>query len=389
MAKKNNTLKSSTINNSSPLVSLYWDCQNVKVSEERAEFLQAFAKEQGDVICQKAYSNWQRENKKYAKFLSGIGFQRINVPSFTRNSVDNQLIVDCIEEAYSNTSANIFIIVSGDGDFTSLGHVLKNKGKKVIIFAQQGGVSQSLIDIADESHIIERLDEEKSKLPSFRDRSLLDRALTHRSYINENPSAGEDNERLEFLGDAVLNFISGAFLYNYDPAMKMSESQLTRLRAKLVEEQQLAIFAKKLDLAKEMRLGHGAIKEGGRRNSSLRSDTFEAVVGAYFLDSGIEAVITFIEPLLSSAIRDLCSTETTLDNSILVDSKGRFQQWALANFVEKPEYFVIDESGPDHAKEFTAVVRVKGKVYGVGTGRRKQDAEKRAAEAALKKVGVE
>ncbi|MFP5268941.1 ribonuclease III [Coleofasciculus sp.] len=387
MAKKNNTLKSSTINNSSPLVSLYWDCQNVKVSQERAEFLQAFANEQGDVICQKAYSNWQRENKDYAKFLSGIGFKRINVPSFTRNSVDNQLIVDCIEEAYSNASANIFIIVSGDGDFTSLGHVLKNKGKKVIIFAQQGGVSQSLIDIADESHIIERLDE-ISKLPSFRDPSLLNRALTHRSYINENPSAGEDNERLEFLGDAVLNFISGAFLYNYDPAMKMSESQLTRLRAKLVEEQQLAIFAKELDLSKKMRLGHGAIKEGGRRNPSLLSDTFEAVVGAYFLDSGIEAVITFIKPLLSSAIRDLCSTETTLDNSILVDSKGRFQQWALEKFVQNPEYFIIDESGLDHAKEFTAEVRVNGKVYGVGKGRRKQDAEKLAAEAALKKVGV-
>ncbi|MEQ9233346.1 ribonuclease III [Coleofasciculus sp. E2-BRE-01] len=388
MAQKNKTLKSSTTNNSSPLVSLYWDCQNVKVSQERAEFLQAFANEQGDVICQKAYSNWQRENKKYAKFLSGIGFQRINVPSLTRNSVDNQLIVDCIEEAYSNASANIFIIASGDGDFTSLGHVLKNKGKKVIIFAQQGGVSQSLIDIADESHIIERLDE-ISKLPSFRNPSLLNRALTHRSYINENPSAGEDNERLEFLGDAVLNFISGAFLYNYDPAMKMNESQLTRLRSKLVEGQQLAVFAKELDLAKKMRLGNGAIKEGGRKNSSLLSDTFEAVVGAYFLDSGIDAVITFIEPLLSSAIRDLCSTETTLDNSILVDSKGRFQEWALANFVENPEYFIIDESGLDHAKEFTAEVRVKGKVYGVGKGRRKQDAEKRAAEAALKKVEVE
>ena len=383
MPKTNKTSKNSILHNSLPLVSLYWDCQNVKVSPDRAEFLNNFAKEQGDVICQKAYSNWQRENKKYAKLLSGIGFQRINVPSSTKNSVDNQLIVDCIEEAYSNTSANIFIIASGDGDFTSLGHVLKKKGKKVIIFAQQGGVSQSLIDIADESHIIERLDE-ISKLPSFRDPSLLQRALTHRSYINENPSAGEDNERLEFLGDAVLNFISGAFLYNYDPAIKMSESQLTRLRAKLVEEQQLARFAKDLELAKKMRLGNGAFKEGGRRNSSLLSNTFEAVVGAYFLDSGIEAVRILIEPLFSSAIREICSTETKLDSSSLVDAKGRFQQWALANFVQNPEYFIIDESGPDHAKEFTAEVRVNGKVYGVGTGRRKQDAEKRAAEAALK-----
>ncbi|HEY9675455.1 MAG TPA: ribonuclease III [Waterburya sp.] len=224
------------------------------------------------------------------------------------------------------------------------------------------------------------------KLPVIQDEKLLRQALTHRSYVNEHPDAGEHNERLEFLGDAVLGFLVGELLYKRYP--EMSEAQLTRLRSNLVDEKQLAKFATQLSIGEQMRLGKGAIKEGGRENPSLLSDTFEAYIAAHFLESGIDAVRNFVEPLFKSVADSIVFPQSDADSKSLVDSKGRFQQWALAKFVQNPEYIIVAESGPDHAKEFTAEVQVKGKVYGVGKGRRKQDAEKRAAEAALKKVGL-
>ena len=225
------------------------------------------------------------------------------------------------------------------------------------------------------------------QLPTIKNETLRLSALTHRSYVNEHPKAGEHNERLEFLGDAVLGFVVGELLYIRYP--DLSEAHLTRLRSNLVDEKQLAKFASQVGIGEEMRLGKGAEKEGGRQNPALLSDTFEAYMAAYYIESGIEAVRQFIHPLFSSVADSIVSQQSDAEPRNLVDAKGRFQQWALANFVENPEYFIIDESGLDHAKEFTAEVRVKGKVYGVGKGRRKQDAEKRAAEAALKKVEVE
>lgn len=224
------------------------------------------------------------------------------------------------------------------------------------------------------------------KLPTFKDETLWQRAFTHRSYVNENPGAGEHNERLEFLGDAVLGFLIGELLYKRYP--QMSEAELTRLRSALVDEKQLAKFATQLGIGNLMRLGKGAIKEGGRQNPSLLSDTFEAYIGAYFLDAGIEAVRNFVQPLFMSVADSIVFPQSEADPKNLVDPKNRFQQWALAKFVQNPEYLIIDESGPDHAKEFTAEVSVNGIVYGVGKGRRKQDAEKRAADAALRKVGL-
>lgn len=224
------------------------------------------------------------------------------------------------------------------------------------------------------------------KLPVIQDEKLLRQALTHRSYVNEHPDAGEHNERLEFLGDAVLGFLVGELLYKRYP--DINEAQLTRLRSNLVDEKQLAKFATQLGIGEQMRLGKGAIKEGGRENPSLLSDTFEAYIAAYFLESGVDAVRNFVEPLFKSVADSIVFPQSNTDSKSLVDSKGRFQQWALAKFVQNPEYIIIAESGPDHAKEFTAEVQVKGKVYGVGKGRRKQDAEKQAAEAALKKVGL-
>ena len=225
------------------------------------------------------------------------------------------------------------------------------------------------------------------KLPPLRDKNLLEQALTHRSYINEHPGAGEDNERLEFLGDAVLGFLVGEFLYRRYKTL--SEAQLTRLRSLLVDEQQLAQLGKELGLGQLMLLGRGAEKDRARESPSLLSDAFEAIIGAYFLDSGIDAVCNYVKPFFVPIADHLVVPQSEVDSQHLVDSKNRFQQWALAHIGETPKYIIIDESGLDHAKEFKAQVSVKGKVYGVGKGRRKQEAEKRAAEAALKQLGLD
>lgn len=215
------------------------------------------------------------------------------------------------------------------------------------------------------------------EIPPFHDRALLQQALTHRSYINEHPDAGEHNERLEFLGDAVLNFLSGEFLFKRYP--EKPEGELTPMRSALVDEQQLAKFAMALQLGRQLRLGKGAEREGGRQNTNLLSSAFEAIVGAYFLDtnSDITALRTYMEPLFASAAAPP-----------LVNSKSRFQEWALAHVGENPRYVIINQTGPDHAREFTAEVWVGNQKYGEGTGRRKQDAEKRSAEDALHRLGL-
>lgn len=216
------------------------------------------------------------------------------------------------------------------------------------------------------------------KLPCFSDQSLLRRALTHRSYFNEHPEEGEDNERLEFLGDALLGFLVGELIYGRYP--KLSEGQLTSLRSELVREKQLVKFATELGIGKQLRLGKGTIQDGGRQNPSLLSDAFEAIIGAYFLDSGIDKVREFVEPLFIPVADDIVFAQSALN------SKSMLQEWALAKYGENPQYFLIKESGPDHAKVYTTEVRLKGKLYGSGMGRSKQAAEKSAAQNALKKV---
>ena len=222
------------------------------------------------------------------------------------------------------------------------------------------------------------------KLPKFKNESLLSRALTHRSYVNEHPEAGEHNERLEFLGDALLGYLVGEILYKrYED---FSEAQLTRLRSGLVDQDQLAKFAEQLGIGKLMRLGKGAEKDKGRQNPSLLCDTFEAIIGAYYLDSTITSVRAFVQKLFIPVADSMIYPQSDAGQKNLVDSKNRFQEWALAKFGQNSEYSIIDEEGPDHAKEFTAQVYVSGKMYGVGRGRRKQDAEKNAAEDALAKL---
>lgn len=227
----------------------------------------------------------------------------------------------------------------------------------------------------------------KNKLPLLQNSELFNQALTHRSYVNENHTE-KHNERLEFLGDAVLGFLVGKLLYDRYP--DMSEAQLTRLRAALVNEKQLAELALELDIGKLIRLGRGAGRDGGRENPALLSDTLEAIIGAYFLDAGIDALREYIQLLFSPLAEKLLQPSSDrVGPPSLVDCKNLFQQWALETYQQNPQYQIVRESGLDHAKEFTAEVLVNGDVYGTGIGHRKQIAEKRAAEAALLKLGLE
>lgn len=214
----------------------------------------------------------------------------------------------------------------------------------------------------------------------FRDSLLLSRALTHRSYLNEHPEALEDNERLEFLGDAVLDFTVGAWLYNHFP--EMPEGDLTRMRSALVDTVQLAEFARQLNLGSAMRLGRGEIQAGGRARTSLLCDTFEALVGALYLHAGLDAVLVFIEPLL----------ETASDEILLLrkneDPKSKLQEWAQSQGYPAPQYVTRGASGPDHEKVFDVAVMIKGTAYGSGSGHSKQIAAKAAAMDALAKLGL-
>lgn len=219
-------------------------------------------------------------------------------------------------------------------------------------------------------------------LPDFCDCQLLQQALTHSSYCHEHPEVNRDNERLEFLGDAVLTFLSGDFLYKRYP--NKPEGDLTVLRSALVDEQQLAQFATWLNLGKHMRLSRGASHSGGRQNPNLLSSTFEALIGAYFLDSDsdIEAIRAYVLPFFDATIEKLASS------SPRINFKSRFQEWALSAHKQVPEYTIIDQSGPDHAREFVAEVRVGDRKYGEGKGRKKQAAEKEAARHALISLGL-
>jgi ribonuclease III len=210
----------------------------------------------------------------------------------------------------------------------------------------------------------------------FDDFSLLLRALTHRSYLNENVGpALEDNERLEFLGDAVLDFVVGAYLYHHYP--EMAEGELTALRAALVRAETLADFARELDIGHHMRLGYGEAESGGRERVPALSATFEAVVGAIYLDQGLEAVESWVETLIAPAL------EAILAASSHKDAKSEFQIWSQARYNVTPHYKVAAAEGPDHAKIFTVQVLVGDEIWGMGEGRSKQAAAQAAAAIAM------
>ena len=210
---------------------------------------------------------------------------------------------------------------------------------------------------------------------AFHDPQLLHRALTHSSYINEHPDIPEDNERLEYLGDAALDFLTAAFLFRRYP--EMDEGQLTRLRSALVRTEQLARFALELKLGEAVLLGRGEEASGGRQREAMLCDAFEAMIGALYLDAGLQAVIAFLEPRLKAAV------ESALEDEDLLDPRSLLQIWAQGELGETPRYQTVDSFGPDHAREFVVEVEVGQKKAGRGQGRSMQEAAQRSATDAL------
>ncbi len=209
---------------------------------------------------------------------------------------------------------------------------------------------------------------------SFRDPLLLRDALTHRSFANEHPDrAPTDNERMEFLGDAVLAMSASALLWDRFP--NASEGELTRRRADLVCEAGLADIARQLGLGKMLRLGKGEDRSGGRTKPRLLCSAFEACVAAVFLDGGLEAAMAAVRALL----------EPRVDAPALGqrDFKTRVQELVQARGGSTPRYVVLDTSGPDHARQFHVSCVSDERELGRGLGRSKLEAEQQAARAAL------
>ena len=213
----------------------------------------------------------------------------------------------------------------------------------------------------------------------FHDPTLLRRALTHPSYVNEHPEDTlGDNQRLEFLGDAVIDFIAAAWVYRR--YTQFAEGRMTRLRAALVRTETLARLARQVGIDEALRLGYGEEEAGGRERDPNLCDAFEAVVGAIYLDGGIAAARAFVEPLLAPVARG------TLDRAADQDAKSRLQEWSQAELKVTPRYRIVAEAGPDHAKTFEAEVLLDDRVVGHGSGPSKQAAEQAAAAEAWESV---
>jgi len=211
---------------------------------------------------------------------------------------------------------------------------------------------------------------------TFRDSTLLQRALTHRSYLNEVPDHPfPHNERLEFLGDAIIDFIVGEYLFHQLPAMR--EGDLTLLRARLVSEDALAEFAVQLKLGQEVLMGHGEEVNGGRTRAALLADSFEALVAAMYLDQGMNAVMAWVQPLLRPAVEQLVAQGSGKDGRTIL------QEIIQSERGQTPRYIVVGQEGPDHERIFTTEARVGDEVLGVGKGRSKQIAAQSAAQDAL------
>ena len=216
----------------------------------------------------------------------------------------------------------------------------------------------------------------------FRDRKLLDEALSHSSYVNEHRGSGIfSNERLEFLGDSVLGFVTAEFLFRQHPTAP--EGDLTRIRAALVCEQSLYEVAQKLELGKYLKLGRGEEAGGGRTRPSILADATEAVFAAVYLDGGIGAASTLIHRVLLDA-----------EKEEVVEERRRDYKTVLQELVQRQAdqvltYRMIGEEGPDHDKTFLAEVLLNGTQVGTGSGHSKKEAEQSAAKAALRKLEAE
>jgi len=206
-------------------------------------------------------------------------------------------------------------------------------------------------------------------------KELLHQALVHRSYLNENGAEKESNERLEFLGDAVLEFLVSRRLFT--EFSSFPEGILTNLRARLVNTQALAELAGKLNLGEALYLSKGEDLGGGRKNNSLLADTFEAVLGAVYVDKGVDACEKILENMMFPQLK-----KVDLEN--LKDAKSRLQEIVQAKNLPTPIYNLVRSEGPDHAKRFWVEVKTGEQILGRGEGESKQIAEQKAAEIAMR-----
>jgi len=215
---------------------------------------------------------------------------------------------------------------------------------------------------------------------TFNDKNLLKQAFIHRSYINENPNIGlSHNERLEFLGDAVLEIIITEFLFNKYP--DKTEGELTAYRAALVNTQSISSAATKLDMNDYLLLSKGESKDTGKARQYILANTFEAVIGAIYLDQGYDAAKKFIEQSLFHRVEEIVA------HRLWQDSKSFFQEKAQEKAGITPSYSVLEETGPDHDKNFTVGVFLGDELVAKGSGRSKQDAEQEAAKKGLNARG--
>lgn len=213
----------------------------------------------------------------------------------------------------------------------------------------------------------------------FQNSQLLATALVHRSFVNENRSVTEHNERLEFLGDAVLELVTTEYLFAKYP--DKSEGDLTAWRSALVKGERLAEVAAELELGKYLQLSKGESRSGGREKAYLLANTFEAVLGALYLDGGFVVVQDFLGRVLLPRI------ESILADGLHVDAKSKLQELAQEKESVTPEYKVLAEAGPDHAKEFTIGAFFGDKQVGEGVGSSKQAGEQAAARDGLTRLG--
>ncbi|MDD6278456.1 MAG: ribonuclease III [Ruminococcus sp.] len=215
---------------------------------------------------------------------------------------------------------------------------------------------------------------------TFKNKNLIHQALSHSSYANEKKLREGSNERLEFLGDSVLSIVVSEYLYrNFS---HIAEGDLTKLRASLVCEKSLHVFAKEIKLGEFLLLGKGEENTGGRERPSILADAFEAVIAAIYLDGGIE-------PATRHILRFIPEDIVHQKNAAFSDFKTILQEIVQKNPEEKVEYILIGEEGPDHNKRFVVEVRLNSNVIGTGKGRSKKEAEQLAAKEALELMGYE
>ncbi len=216
----------------------------------------------------------------------------------------------------------------------------------------------------------------------FVNAAFLNEALTHKSYVNEQRASGQNhNERLEFLGDAVLSLIVSDYLASRYP--ELSEGALSQLKAILVSEAPLAKAARRLDLGARLRLGRGEERSKGREKPSLLADALEAVIAAVYLDGGLEASRKFTVDVLGEELRRIDELQTRPGGG---DYKTRFQEWCQKHHDVLPRYVITRETGPDHQKLFEVEVYLNNAVCGLGRGCSKKEAEQQAAQRALQQV---